>query len=488
MGMIIFLSVLTFFLFFLKGIVLLDPDFGWHLRLGEIITSSGIPATDPLSYTMPSFPYIDIQWLTNVFFKVFYPLVGTGGLSLIYSLVAFLTLFLIFKNKGKKLFWEVPFVFAASILFGYFGVRPQVSSWLLWAIFLAIVLNEERWKKWRYLLPGLVVLWVNLHGSFALSIVTLLILTAVRLWQRKLKLDLILVLIISILASFINPYGVRIWHEVWLQVSDASLRWKILEWQPALFSFNLPFISFLAISLTLVWINRKRFRLEELVLFAFFLFQGLGSVRHVPLWVILSLPMTIAAFTYTLDRVKKIRFAKERFRKLYRWALYGSLVIALSQFILGFNGAKVLSEGEFYPREATVFLEKNLPSGQIFSEYGWGGYLSWKLPQKKVFIDGRMPSWRYKENPSGESGYIMKEYVDMLSDKVSYKEVFEKYGVEVVLWPQKRKARFLDALSQKIEELLFKKEIPFDLTIELEKDGWKRVYEDNTSQIFVTPR
>ena len=155
---------------------------------------------------------------------------------------------------------------------------------------------------------------------------------------------------------------------------------------------------------------------------------------------------------------------------------------------MGFNGAKVLSEGEFYPREATVFLEKNLPSGQIFSEYGWGGYLSWKLPQKKVFIDGRMPSWRYKENPSGESGYIMKEYVDMLSDKVSYKEVFEKYGVEVVLWPQKRKARFLDALSQKIEEWLFKKEAPFDLTIELEKDGWKRVYEDNTSQIFVTPR
>jgi len=487
--MIIFLSVLTFFLFFLKGIVLLDPDFGWHLRLGEIITSSGIPVTDPLSYTMPSFSYIDIQWLTNVFFKIFYPSVGIQGLSLVYSVVALLTLFLVLKNKDKKqLFWEVPTVLSVAILFGYFGVRPQVSSWLLWAIFLAIVLNEERWKKWRYLLPGLVVLWVNLHGSFALSIVTLLILTAVRLWQRKLKLDLILVLIVSILASFINPYGPRIWHEVWLQVSDASLRWKILEWQPAFFSFNLPFISFLAISLTLVWINRKRFRLEELVLFAFFLFQGLGSVRHVPLWVILSLPMTIAAFTYTLDRVKKIRFAKERFRKLYRYALYGSLVIALSQFILGFNGAKVLSEGEFYPREAVVFLEKNLPSGQIFSEYGWGGYLSWKLPQKKVFIDGRMPSWRYKENPSGESDYIMKEYVALLSGKVSYKEVFEKYGVEVVLWPQKRKVRFLDALSQKIEEWLFKKEDPFDLTIELEKDGWKRVYEDNTSQIFVTPR
>ena len=486
--MIIFLSVFTFFLFFLKGTVLLDPDFGWHLRLGEIITSSGIPATDPLSYTMPSFPYIDIQWLTNVFLKVFYPLVGTAGLSLIYSLFAFLTLFLIFKNKGKKLFWEVPFVFAVSILFGYFGVRPQVSSWLLWAIFLGIVLNEERWKKWRYFLPAIVVLWVNLHGSFALSIATLLILTVVRLWQKKLKSDLILILIASILATFINPYGPRIWHEVWLQVSDASLRWKILEWQPAFFSFNLPFICYLAISLTLVWINRKRFLLEELVLFVFFLLQGLGSVRHVPLWVILSLPMTIAAFTYTLDKVKKIRFAKDRFRKLYRFALYGSLVIAVSQFILGFNGAKALSESEFYPREATVFLEKNLPSGQIFSEYGWGGYLNWKLPQKKVFIDGRMPSWRYKESPSGESGYIMKEYVDMLSGKVSYQEVFEKYGVEVVLWPQKRRTRLLDALSQKIEEWLFKKEVPFDLTSKLEKDGWKKLFEDEVATVYQKPK
>lgn len=485
--MLIF-TLVTFALFFLKGAVFLDPDFGWHLKMGEIISTSGIPATDPFSYTMPSFPYIDIQWLTNVLFKILYPLIGMPGLSLIYSFFAFLALFVILKgNSAKFPFWEIPIILALAILFGYFGVRPQIASWFLWAIFLSIVLNRQRWRKWRYFLPAITAIWVNLHGSFALSVVTLFLVGIIRLWQRKLKMNFVLIFVLCILATFINPYGPRIWHEVWLQVSDSSLRWKILEWQPAIFSFNLPFICYFGLSVTLVWINRKRFSLEELGLFVFFLLQGLGSVRHVPLWVILSLPMTVRAFGYTLDKIKKIPFAKERFRKVYRWTLYGSLIIAASQFLLGFLGAKALSEKNFYPKEAIYFLERNLPSGEIFSDYGWGGYLIWKLPQKKVFIDGRMPSWRWSQNPLEESDYVMKDYVDVLGGKIQYKDVFEKYGVEVVLWPKKKPQRFLDALSQKLEEWLFKKKEPFDFIFQLEKNGWKRVYEDNTSQIFLSP-
>ena len=39
---------------------------------------------------------------------------------------------------------------------------------------------------------------------------------------------------------------------------------------------------------------------------------------------------------------------------------------------------------------AVEFLRAHPESGAIYNDYGWGGYLIWKLyPQRKVYIDGR---------------------------------------------------------------------------------------------------
>jgi len=479
----------SFILLFFKGSAFLDPDFGWHLKMGELITSSGIPKLDPFSYTMPSFPYIDIQWLTNVIFKVLYPNIGMAGLSAIYAFIVLLCLFVALKSVGKiRSYWEVPIILATAILFGYFGVRPQVASWLLWAVFLFVVLNERRLRRWWYFLPALVILWVNLHGSFAISVATLFLIGIVKLWQKKLKKDFVLIFFLSILATFINPYGPRIWHEVWLQISDSSLRWRIMEWQPALFSFNLPLLFYIGLSTTFIWLNRKKFDIAELVLYVFFLLQGLASVRHIPLWLILSLPMTIKAFNLYKKEINKIPLAPVRLAKVYRLALYGSLFIALVSFALSFNSALYLKENRFYPKQAIAYLKNNLPKGEIFSEYGWGGYLIWKLPEKKVFVDGRMPSWRYKNSPASESGYIMQEYLDLLNGKKPYQEVFAKYGVELVLWPKPRPLDPLAQFAQKLDKLLFKKLSSFDLISELNKGGWYRVYEGDAFVIFRKPQ
>jgi len=467
----------------------LDPDFGWHIRIGEIITTKGFLFRDPFSYTMPSFPYIDIQWLSNVIFHFFYSLAGIYSLSLIYSLLWFLTLVVVIKSIGRKVvFWEVPIVLAIAILFSYFGVRPQVASWLLWSVFLAIVLNENRWTKWRLLLPLLTILWVNLHGSFALSIATLFLIGAVRFFQKKLKKDFILILLLSILATFINPYGPRIWHEVWLQMSDSSLRWSILEWQPAFLTFDLIFFVYATLSVMLVLHNRIKFRLEELVLYFFFLVQAVSSIRHIPLWVILSLPMTAVSFRHTLNSVRKIPQARERFNKIYRFTLFGALTILFLQSLLVLKSAMAFGEVSFYPQESVVYLRQNTPKGNLFSEYGWGGYLIWKLPEKPVFIDGRMPSWRYKANPPNETGYAMKEYTGLLNGKIAYKEVFEKYNITTVLWPKVRPMGYLDALSAKIADRLLKKEEQYNFLETLKNDGWRKVYEDRLSVIYETPQ
>src|SRR4030066_498133 len=80
--------IFSFILFFVKAKNYLDPDFGWSLRLGEFIFKNGIPKTDPFSYTMPSYPFVDYEWLTNLSWVFLYPVIGIFGLAVIYSVLA----------------------------------------------------------------------------------------------------------------------------------------------------------------------------------------------------------------------------------------------------------------------------------------------------------------------------------------------------------------------------------------------------------------
>lgn len=485
--------------FFVKGIVLLDPDFGWHLKMGELITSTGgVPATDPFSYTMSSFPFIDHEWLTNVTLSKLYFRLGNIGLSAVSSLLALSALAISVANplsrkapaKGLNFARKaaIPFLLGAATLLLYSGVRPQVLSWFLFAILLWIVFNREIWRRWRSFLPILYVVWVNLHGSFSAGLASLylvLVLRAIRVRRVDIK-DLIAGLL-SLLATFVNPYGPRIWHEVWLQVSDTSLRWTIVEWMPALLSFSVSLAVLIPLSLLFLAKYRKKFYLEEKGLYLVFLIQGLASTRHIPLWVMVALPVLSLCLEYFYKELEKIPYGTVRFSKTYKFAILGCLGIFVFQSTLSLNGSRLQVEEAFYPSKAVSYIRQQLPAGQIFSSYGWGGYLIWKLPEKKVFIDGRMPSWRWEANLPQESNYAMKDYQNLLSGKVSSKEVFEKYGISTVLWPRPMDVGFLDYLDDKMDQFLSrfgKKRHDFNLYKELERNGWSRVYEDSVSVIY----
>jgi hypothetical protein len=47
------------------------------------------------------------------------------------------------------------------------------------------------------------------------------------------------------------------------------------------------------------------------------------------------------------------------------------------------------AEAETFPQAAVEWIRGHPIKGNTLSEYSWGGYLSWKLPEDKVFVDGR---------------------------------------------------------------------------------------------------
>jgi hypothetical protein len=472
-----------FFCFFYKGIISLDPDFGWHLRMGQVILSSGIPNLDPFSYSMPGYPFVDLSWLSGVFLALIYPKFGMIGLSFIAALISISSLFVALSIKltrGERInsnFKTCLLILGAGALFPFESIRIQVISWLFIAILLKIVLEQDHWAKRRYLLPGLFLLWANLHGSFAVGLLVLGLVLFVRSRQTKnLQMIDFGILFSSFLMTLINPYGFSLYGEVAKTLWGSNLSGKIMEWMPAIYNFNLSFIALIPLSVLIVWHYRKKFPYEVLILFFGFLAASFLSQRHIPIWIMISLPVLLMGYNYFSLEIKKVKFGVERMEKLTKFVLIGCLFIYLYSLVP--NLLFSMTEENFYPRNAVKYLEDNLPKSQIFSEYGWGGYLIWQLPEKKVYIDGRMCTW---------SG-IMEENEAVLSGKVDYKEVFNKYNVETILWPKSGSKTVFDLIFLKIHNLLDKGETSFSLFKQIENDGWHKVYEDSVAVIYEAPK
>jgi hypothetical protein len=242
--------------------------------MGELILKQGIPQTDPFSYTMPSFPFVDHEWLANIGMYWLNLNFGKLGLSIVFSLLVTVFLFFNFRfleiNKlkgweyfGKQYYPLVLFFLSVGTLLPFVGVRPQVVSWILLFVLLKIVTNLPKTRKWFYLLPLYFLFWANFHGSFAVGIVTLFMVISVRAWSfKKLLLREWATLFLCVVVTLVNPYGWRLWGEVWMQISDSSLRWRITEWMPAIFFLNFSYLVLIVLSGAMIIGFRKKFKPE----------------------------------------------------------------------------------------------------------------------------------------------------------------------------------------------------------------------------------
>lgn len=489
----VFLGIL-FWTFFLKSYSYLDPDFGWRIRSGLLYLSEGIPKTDPFTYTMPSFPWVDHAWLSTTLMGALFGRVGILGLAVLFSSVALGALLVIFSftgGRGKlfdKSYYSNPiFILTAGALLPFVGIRAQVITWLFFAVFIKVLLDQKLWVKYRLLVPIFFLAWANFHGGFASGLVAFAIVVGVKVITTK-RVDWydVLVFVISSVLTLINPYGVGVWREVWSSVSDNSLRWTIVEWTPSVFRVDFAFM--LLIGLSVVFLKRygKFIKIEKMVLFVLFLFQALLSNRHIPLWAFVAAPLLMEFLVKFFNEVKNYKYGKERFIKVYKVTVVVSYLIFLVQLVVVSRGVLGLNEDNFYPAKAVVYLRENSYKGETFSLYGWGGYLVWKYPERKVFIDGRMPSWKWKDAPDSESVYVFDEYNKMLSGEKDYKLVFNKYDVRTVLWPKPKDEEnyIMKKAELMLKRLLGKDEEEFDFLGTLEIDRWEKVYEDNASVVY----
>lgn len=113
---------------------------------------------------------------------------------------------------------------------------------------------------------------------------------------------------------------------------------------------------------------------------------------------------------------------------------------------------------EVFPVEALDSLsESELPKGNVFNWFDWGGYLLYRFwPEKLIFIDGQTDFY---------GAELTQTYDNTINLQGDWWRVFEDYQIQWVILPtMERMAPWLD-----------------------QSEDWDLIFRDNTASVWKKP-
>lgn len=428
-----------------------DGDPGRHIVIGNIIlTEHYIPQIDIFSQTKSGLPLTTTEWLSEALYAAAYWLMGLNGVVLLAILLVAITITLIFQetfraSRSYLLSFFLFLLIVPATLFHWLA-RPHLFSWLafaIWVPWMDKLARCERKNIWAF--PLLMLVWANLHGGFVLGFLVwgaylagwLMDYSFTRSASFEILKRLAMVGLLSFLATMINPSGIGVWGNVFGHVGDNVLMNVQVDWQsPNFHNFNTwPF--FLLVALTLFVFSKREQPLSggQTFLLMGMLMLGLYSVRNIPFFVIVCVPVIGASAQFIFQSVL---FQKmEQTLHLIQASLRGSLSSILTVVVvigLLVSGQKLDAEKlgntfnpNLFPIHAVDWLSEHPQSGNVFNEFTWGGYILFRLwPEQRVFIDGQTDFY----GPG-----LVKDYLTILSAKDDWQSVLETYRIDWVLLP-----------------------------------------------------
>jgi len=424
-----------------------DPDLWWHLRTGQLMLENHkLFHADPYSFTKFGQPWVDHEWLSQIVIYGLYRIGGWGGLIAAFAALISIAFFVAFlRCEGKPYVAGTMTVWGAIASVPSFGVRPQMFTLFLASLLLFILERSEQRGRLLWSVPVLMVFWVNLHAGYALGIAFLLIFwvgDAVELaWGHKQQRDvrarmktLALVTAASIAVVPLNPYGQAMYRYPFETLHSRAMLAYIGEWQSPDFH-QAKYLA--ALCLMLAWLaapalSPRRLRARELLLLAFTMAAALRSVRHIPIFALVAVPLLSAIIQARFNQTRNSPF--DLATPLTRTKLMVNVVL-LAGF-LGFAAARAwwvvakqgASETKEFPSAAVRFLKLARAPAPLMNHYNWGGYFIWQLyPQYQVYIDGRADLYGDSFLQEFASTYYLRGS--------SWRSGLERWGVRTVVLP-----------------------------------------------------
>jgi hypothetical protein len=436
---------------------ILDPDFGWHLRSGtDLLKNLTVPKTDPYSYALPDWPWVNHEWLSDTMVAFIHNHLGSLAVIVLFT-VLIAGIFLLAASVEKV---GLPYKILAALVgllaaLPILGVRMQMVTllgiaWLIWTLYR----YRRGDAKQLWWVPIVFLLWANLHGGFVIGLVILavfwlcegakcLIIGWRPAWYKKLRITeltldrwqlrhLFGISWLAGLATLINPYGWGLYYDFYKLFTNPFAIQHIGEWQPVsldnAISFN--FMLYLALFGLVLLMTYRKIEPTRWIMSGLFLYLSLLYWRNMPFFMIIS----IGFLAEILQQHTNLIIGSLSRNK---WILTGAVIIVgiiISQRIDDVAGKLINPTASFrsggYPVDAVQWVKANPDKigKTMFNEYDWGGFLVWQFPEQKVFVDGRMPYWK----TSDRFPFLEEQYA--ISAQPGSIEILEKtYGVDWIM-------------------------------------------------------
>jgi hypothetical protein len=459
-----FAAVLLFGLLAMTARNAIDPDLWWHLRTGQWIVETGhVPHSDPFSFTRAGHAWVSHEWLSEVVFYELWKHGGAAALIVFSAMVTTLGFMLLYlrclpragDGGGTRHWAAAATVFGALAAAPSWGVRPQMFTFTLASLLLWLLERGQDRPRLLFWIPPLFLLWLNLHAGFALGPALLLAYGAGLLmetatgntpWQeaRPIMLRVLLLLLACLALVPFNPSGAHLYFYPLHTLLSSGMRSFIGEWRSPDFHEGLyrPLLLLWLLLLTALASFRSRPRGRVLVPLLLTSFAALDAVRHIPIFVLVAIPVMAAALPAAgAARGERSRVSKSaergtpissRFRPRFNAAVVVLMAVFASAKWVSLARHQDAREAERFPQKAAAFLRSgdylgDYP-GRIFVFYDWGGYAIWKLyPEYRVFVDGRADLY-------GDD--LLRQSIDtVLELRTGWRGVLDQWQVEAVLVP-----------------------------------------------------
>jgi len=448
-----FAVILCFGLLAMTARNAVDPDLWWHLRTGQWIVETGhVPHSDPFSFTRAGQAWVSHEWLSEV---VFYELWKHGGaaalivFSAMVTTLGFMLLYFRCLPRGGKQHWA-----AAATALGAlaaapsWGVRPQMFTFTLASLLLWLVERGEDRPRLLFWIPPLFLLWLNLHAGFALG-PALLLAYGIGLimetaagntsWHnvRPIILRVLLLLLVCLALVPLNPSGAHLYLYPLQTLLSSGMRSLIGEWRSPDFHEGLyrPLFLVWLLLLTALASFRSRPRGRMLVPLLLAAFAALDAARHIPIFVLLAIPVIAAALPVAADNRPHVSKSARRGAPIalrHRLFFNAAVLVLMAVFAAARWDSLVRNqnarEAEQFPQQAVALLHSGDYPRNIFVFYDWGGYAIWKLyPEHRVFVDGRADLY-------GDD--LLRQSIRTVMELGSgWRKVLDHWNVDAVLVP-----------------------------------------------------
>jgi hypothetical protein len=423
-----------YFIFLKQGgapALLQDAGTALHILTGDwILAHHAIPHQDLYSFTKAGSPWCAWEWAWDVLAALIHRQFGLPGVVFANCLVlSFLFTFLfrlIRRRSGHSLVAIALTVLAVETSCFHWLARPHLLGWLFVIVTLTLIERSRQGDRLAlWLIPPLVLVWTNLHGSFFIALILLAAYGAGELLDivisgdtrsRGERLGAALRYGVAgaaaLAASFVNPYGWRLHFHIVQYLFDSRQLERIREFQST--DFHHP--PALAIELLLlagvlatVWSIAHREWGEAIAILVFAHF-ALVSMRNVPVFAFIAcgaIGASIAGAGRQIGRRTLVRAwlarlvdgalgwgkeieAMERVER-FHWpaALAIVLIALLFRAPVKLAGFQAEFDPRIFPVNALAVLAKG-PVGKVFTSDQWGDYLLYRFyPKIRVFLDDR---------------------------------------------------------------------------------------------------